>query len=77
MCVSLLGCAFIFNLFMLVVFGFLFCWCHDFFTHDEDIVTFRCEGGEPCSCTLFHVFRVVLYYFGLFHVFRVVLYYFG
>jgi len=52
----LFGCAFLFSLFMLVVFGFLFSWCHGFFTHNEDIVTFRCGGGEPCSCILFHVF---------------------
>ena len=35
------------------------------FTHNEDIVTFRCGGGEPCSCTLFYVFGVVLYYLGV------------
>ena len=35
---------------------FLFCWCHGFFTHNEDIVPLKCGGGELCSCTLFHVF---------------------
>jgi len=48
---------------LLVVFDVLFYWCHGFFTHNEDIVPFKCGGGEPCSCTLFHVFGVVLYYF--------------
>ena len=47
---SLFGCGFVFRLFVLVVFGFLFCWCRGFFTHNEDIVTFRCGGGEPRSC---------------------------
>ena len=42
---------------LLVVFGFLFCWCHGFFTHIEDIVPLKCGGGELYSCTLFHVFR--------------------
>ena len=40
---SLFGCGFVFCLFVLVVFDFLFCWCRDFFTHNENIVAFRCE----------------------------------
>ena len=54
---SLFGCAFIFSLFMLVVFGFLFCWCRDFCTHNEDIVTCRCGGGESHSSFLQKVFK--------------------
>ena len=49
---SLFGCGFVFRLFVTVVFGFLFCWCHGFFTHNENIVTFRCGGGESRSCFL-------------------------
>ena len=49
---SLFGCSFVFRLFVMVVFGFLFCWCRGFFTHNEDIVTFRCGGGESRSCFL-------------------------
>ena len=40
----LFGYDFVFSLFVLVVFDFLFCWCHGFFTHNEDIVTLRCGG---------------------------------
>ena len=46
-----------FVLSVLVGFGFLFCWCRDFCTHNEDIVTFRCGGGESRSCFLQKVFK--------------------
>ena len=67
---SLFGCGFVFSLFVLVVFDFLFCWCRGFFPHNEDIVTFRCGGGEPYFCFLkkmlknffFFGFLGVLYY---------------
>ena len=55
--ISLLGCGFVFSLSVLVVFGFLFCWCRGFCTHNEDIVTFRCGGGESRSCFLQKVFK--------------------
>jgi len=48
----LFGCGFVFRLFVLMVFRFLFCWYRGFFTHNEDIVTFRCGGGESRSCFL-------------------------
>ena len=60
---SLFGCGFVFRLFVLVVFGFLFCWCGGFFTHNEDIVTFRCGGGE--LCLIFEImFKFFFWVFG-------------
>ena len=52
----LFGYHFVFSL-PFVVFGFLFCWCRDFCTHNEDIMTFRCGGGESRSCFLPKVFK--------------------
>ena len=58
MCVVfVVGYDFVFSLFVLVVFYFLFCWCRGFFTHNEDIVPFRCGGGESRSCFLQKVFK--------------------
>jgi len=58
MCVVfVVGYVFVFSLFVLMVFYFLFCWCRDFYTHNEDIVTFRCGDGESRSCFLQKVFK--------------------
>ena len=61
---SLFGRGFVFRLFVLVVSGFLFCWCHALFAHNEDIVRFRCGGGVTLPAKCFGVFGVILYYFG-------------
>ena len=53
---SLFGCSFVFRLFVLVVFGFLFCWCRGLFTHNEDIVRFRCGGGVTLPVKYFWCF---------------------
>ena len=53
----LFGYDFVFSLSVLVVFDFLFCWCRGFCTHNEDIVPFRCGGGESRSCFLQKVFE--------------------
>ena len=53
----LFGYDFVFSLSVLVVFDFLFCWCRGFCTHNEDIVPFRCGGGESRSCFLQKVFK--------------------
>ena len=58
MCVVfVVGYVFVFSLFVLMVFYFLFCWCRDFYTHNEDIVTFRCGGGESRSYFFQKVFK--------------------
>jgi len=62
---SLFGCGFVFRLFVSVVFSFLFCWCRGFFTHNKDIVTFRCGGGEPRSYFLKKMLKkIFLWIFG-------------
>ena len=53
----LFGYVFAFRLSILVVFDFLFCWCRGSCTHHEDIVPFRCGGGESRSCFLQKVFK--------------------
>ena len=53
----LFGYDFVFSLLVLVVFDFLFCWCRGSCTHNEDIVPFRCGGGESRSCFLQKVFK--------------------
>ena len=53
----LFGCAFVFSFSVLVVFDFLFCWCRGFCTHNADIVSVRCGGGESRSCFLQKVFK--------------------
>jgi len=55
---SLFECGFVFSLSVFMVFGFLFCWCRGFCTHNVDIVTFRCPGGESRSCFLQKVFKI-------------------
>ena len=58
MCVIfVVGYASVFNLFVLVVFGFLFRWCRGSCTHNADIVPFRCGGGDSRSCFLQKVFK--------------------
>ena len=54
----LFGYVFVFSLSFLVVFAFLFCWCRGSCTHNEDIVPFRCGGGESRSCFLQKVFKI-------------------
>ena len=48
--------SFLISLFCIVYyvlcFRFLFCCCCGSLTHNEDIVTFRCGGGESRSCFL-------------------------
>ena len=55
--VYLFVCGFVFSYFVLVAFYFLFCWCRGSCTHNEDIVPFRCGGGESRSCFLQKVFK--------------------
>jgi len=57
----LFGYVFAFSLSILVVFAFLFCWCRGSYTHNEDIVPFRCGGGESRSCFLQKVFKKLLF----------------
>ena len=45
----LFGYDFVFSLFYMAVFDFLFCWRRGSCTHNEDIVSFRCGGGESRS----------------------------
>ena len=53
----LFGYVFAFRLSILVVFAFLFYWCRGSCTHNEDIVPFRCGGGESRSYFLQKVFK--------------------
>ena len=58
MCVVFaVGYDFVFSLSVLVGFDFLFYWCRGFCTHNEDIVPFRCGGGESRSYFLQKVIK--------------------
>ena len=49
---------------MFCIFVLLFCWHGGSLTHNEDIVTFRCGGGEPCFTFKKNVKKKILFIIG-------------